>query len=493
MYRFFSDDVTDDAVELLAGAHSLTVFVGAGASAEVGFPTWSQLLNRLSEQLVDELDDEESSELMAFISDAGALTAAERIQRSLPEPDMAAVIRAAIYRQDKPEAFQPGPLTWAVARLKSEFVDATRVITTNYDQLLLTAVRDLGLDGSHSYCQPTEKPQAIVHLHGVIGYEDPDDGRNEVILTEHDFYAPSAGWRWDLVKRALNEDSCLFVGASLTDLNLLLPLHQVDAGEEPRHVVVFVRDPRMTESVRRRAEQIDRARWEALGVRVLFADNYGDVGQFVDEVRLRKKFAGGCISLPDRIASWQSDSMTVLCPADRDSFVRSQEVLVDQLERLLTTIQVEFDLQDEVMQLGVFALGFDGAGPTEFASVVATSDRIMRDPRSGERLDLNRSTPWTGVRAMITGTPVSESKDHYASRWKYMLGIPVRLGSPLDCCVGAVVLSSTSRESGIRSQGEGTLTPAKYRRLCDLLAEAGEIVLSGPTAHQPGNPVTPPE
>ena len=423
-----------------------------------------------------DIPPESKDAITAFITDSGLLTAAERIQRTLPDSDLASEIQKGIYGNDSPASVVPGPLTRAVAQLKIDF-PAIKVITTNYDQLIVSALRAAGVDTAGSYCVNSTRADAVIHLHGVIGYEYPVDGENDVILTEHDFLAPSGGgWRRDVVAGALDGGSCMFLGASLTDLNLLAPLHRAGHSRTERHVVVFVRDPHMDRTAQQRAEEIDRERWSALGVKVVYADNFGDVAQFVTEVRLRRAHGKSYRPLPQRLERWHDEVISLLVPDDYVEIYRDNQLhLVDELEKMLEAIQAEFKLDDEVMQLGLFGLGCDADAGVDYASVIATSDRVMRDPRSAERLATNRTTSWAGVRAMITATPVAESKDNYASRWKYMLGVPITIDDPLNCCIGSIVLSSTASASRLRSLG-GSLLLDEYQHLYSTMAQVGRAI-----------------
>jgi SIR2-like domain len=477
VFRFFADDECNDAIQRLGSAPSLSVFVGAGASSEVGLPTWTELVRRLATKVVQDEPPESHERLLAFIMDAGPLAAAERVERSLTDSALVDEIKIALYQDDSPDAVRPGRLCEAVADLRMAWPEV-RIITTNYDQLLVKAIRDRA-GAAKSYCGSSEKQEAVFHLHGVVGFEHPEDGLNEIVLTEHQFLAPGSGWRRELVSRALTEGPCLFVGASLTDLSLLTPLHVASGTSGHRHVVLFSRDPQVESGERNKRESIDRARWDALNVQVLFADNYADVAQFVDEVRRRHQTIGGrYVPLPRRAALWQTTRFAKLCPTKTKKYRDVQGDLVASLESLLAAIQSDHDLTVEVMQLGLFGLGVDLATNQDFGTVLATSDRVMRDPRSNGHFAVNRTSQWAGVLAICSGAPVVEPKDHYASRWKFMLAVPVQLGEQYGFCGGAIVLSTTTIDSLLRGVGApGKVTATKYVQIINALKEAGNLLL----------------
>jgi hypothetical protein len=130
------------------------------------------------------------------------------------------------------------------------------------------------------------------------------------------------------------------------------------------------------------------------------------------------------------------------------------------------------------MQLGLFSLGVADAELSDYATIVATSDRVQLDPRSNEQLSLDRRGSWSGVRAMCSGVPVAEEKSHYASRWKYMLAVPIRLDDPEGFVAGALVLSTTATDSRLRSVGtRGKLLTEEYAQLREALMTAGTVLL----------------
>ena len=174
----------------------------------------------------------------------------------------------------------------SVVQLRRAFGHDLRIVTTNYDQLLVSALRSNGTPAARSYC--TNSQQAgVIHLHGVIGHEQPADGRDVVVLTESDYLAPVGdGWRVDVMRSTL-ERPCLFLGTSMTDLNILTRLHNARSPQDVRHYVIFARPAFANDSEEARhatLEGIEQRRWKALGVTPLFASNFADVAQIAFEL-----------------------------------------------------------------------------------------------------------------------------------------------------------------------------------------------------------------
>lgn len=483
MLAFFSEQSTATALTELAGAPQLTVFVGAGSSKELGLPTWRELVLALVEKAIATEPSwlPDAAWLTTQITTNDLLSAAERVEVILGEEALRDAIVEILYGSDAPSQMEPGPLAEGVALMKKAWADDLRIATTNYDQLLLTALRRAGVDEAKSYCLASGHP-GVIHLHGVLGYEAPADGENVVVLTESDYLAPTdAGWRTDFMKRAL-ESPCVFLGASLTDLNLLGPLYagRSDRASSTLHRVLFVRDPvRTTEERRRRTalEDVERRRWARLNVEPLFCDNYADVAQFAYELAERR--GGNATPLTQRFQTWWNDRSSGVLSLDTDSFRSNQVALADVLAEVLSGIQEELDAASETMSLGICALFPPNGGAQERPINWVTSDRAMTTPHTLDFLELDPRSNWTAVRSLCAGVHRAEPKDVYASRWRYVWAEPIFSDTP-RVPVGAVMLSSMApvdRTQLPRAESTHEPRPDRVRALRDALVKAGRIVL----------------
>ncbi|MGD0985271.1 MAG: SIR2 family protein [Acidimicrobiales bacterium] len=490
MLQFFGRSDTVEALQFLARQDQLTVFVGAGASKEAALPTWAELVKNLVSRAVTRRGWITQAEWLAErVLENDLLGAAERVEVLLPQNTLADAIRKQLYQGTSPAAFQPGPLTQGVAEIQAAFGGAARVVTTNYDQLLLTALRDRGLE-AHSYCCATNKP-GIVHLHGVLGYEEPDDGKNEIVLTERHFLAPSSGWRTEFLRDALSRP-CLFLGASMTDLNILRSLHAQQSVRRPLHRVLFVRDPALdrTDLQRRAAlEQIETKRWRRLGVVPLFADNFADVAQFAFELAQLRR--GPTESLSDRFTAWYQGQARSVLSQDPSAFRRNQIVLSDELAKVVAGIRADFALQGEVLSLGVCVLvpPAEDCEHQERAVNWVVSDRAMTTPETIEYLRLAETSAWTVVKAICAGASRLEQKAVYASRWHLVWAEPVFMPFPRRMPVGAVALSSRAPLGSsllpVPDSARG-LDPDAYSSLRRAIIDAGQAVLVNPLTQPSG-------
>src|SRR5207253_308086 len=102
------------------------------------------------------------------------------------------------------------------------------------------------------------------------------------------------------------------------------------------------------------------------------------------------------------------------------------------------------DVADEKLAVALLSL-FPPEAPAEPERVIvlASSDRIMTSVDSIAPIRLHDASDWTGVKAICRGGPLDESKDVYASRWRYVLAFPVYTGG-VRTPLGALTIASMS-------------------------------------------------
>jgi hypothetical protein len=478
---FFKLFDTAKAVDALAAAPELTVYVGAGASMEIGLPSWPALVRMLLDRAIS--DQGWADDVQAFrdeSADEGLLRIAETVD-ALLGGGLEQELRNALYGNIDPNDLRPGPLARAIADLHAAAGPTMELGTTNYDPALEHALSEHPARGDRwwtrakGYVRRREPPDGVVqvlHLHGIL---TAAGSNGAIILTEGDYYRMQQNRRWqeDWMVEALASRTCLFLGASLTDPNLLRYLHRA-AGGPPRHFAVFQRRPASSPHevrFRDRAEQAERLRWERLGVRALFADNLADVAQFVHEVADKRRKGAAYVPLVDRLIAWWTAELDRGCllAADEGLYRKLQVGLHDELRGLRDDLRATLsnhgvDLTSETIAVALWALYPNAAGEDqERAVVLATSDRLMTDPATREPIRLDRSSSWTGIKAIANGFPQEEATNVYASRWRYVLAIPVFKTSP-RLPLGAVTLS-TMADAG--ATGLARL-PAPVSRALDI-------------------------
>ena len=311
-----------------------------------------------------------------------------------------------------------------------------------------------------------------------------------IVLSDADYYRMQTPGRWQEVhtKKRLEESSCLFVGTSLSDPNLVRYIYRSQPSDS--NIVVFTRqgDDRANElppAVTAARETAARRRWSEAGVLPLYADYYSEVAQFVYEISLRRRaLVEGVEYTPfaARLDHWRSAlSEEILGTDDLAEFHATQDTLQREMTRWLEGVHAF--LQEAHIQPGPderFGLHVWILDPAEYELTLwASSDRAWRDPSTLAPIAIGLDSLWIAVKAFCRGTPLTqETVDDASSRWNHVLAVPLKLDADPDDVVsgndpwgllpvGAVTLASTnnSDESSI-----GRLSRHQRAELSELLA-----------------------
>lgn len=494
MLLFFNQSAVTKAVSDLAAARRLTVIAGAGSSMEMGLPSWEDLVLGLLDDAVRAQGwDDDREGFRAAARQSGLLTTAEIVGLLLGD-GMSAAIKTRLYGANDPAALRPGPLARAIAGLQQDFGPAMRLGTTNYDDLLERALAERGpgdrwWKGVRSAVTPGAPPKGAVvvtHLHGLLGAVV----RGRIVLSERDYQSMALRRTWQerWAIDALSDTTCLFVGASMTDANLIRYLYGAQSSRL-RHVALFKRRPADTvgeERFRARFEEAERGRWLRLGITPLYADHFSEIAQFVYEVAARRRLGTAYVPLPNRLQAWfdrESDAGALYRASD-DAYAQIQRSLNARLHALcLEARQLlaahHVDVTREKLALAVLALFPPAAaGDPEQVIVLGTSDRIMTSAQTIAPISLGDASDWTGVKVICRGAPLDEAKDVYASRWRYVVGFPV-YSDGVRTPLGAVTISSMSPSSAL----ELRLLPEQAREaLGEFLARGVQPLLTMATS-----------
>jgi hypothetical protein len=453
----------------------ITMFVGAGVSAEAELPSWDDLVRTLlaETEIARNLSTEDRRLWIAETIAQGPLAAAA-IARAQHPDDVAfrQALRTALYGDRSPSSYLPGALGVQIAELKACLGSRLRIVTANYDGLLERALAEAELDPV-SYVRNRPEPEgkaAVWHLHGRL-MRNPADSNwvtvGRLVLTEGD-YAESTKARWpeDFVAGCLENSLCLFVGLSMTDPNFIRWLYSYSDGSR-QHLAVFVRQasPAPNEAVRASLERSAAARWELAGVKPIWSNYYGEVAQFVHEVGRRAEGTSES-DFPSRAAAHLTTARAGLMPAGEDEFLEAQEELSGWLDQRVEDVRaigsgLEADLAEEDLGLGLWVADHaDGV-----AELWGTSEQIWRDRRAIEARPMHVGSRWVGVLAILQGVAVEQDPAVYTTRWRFIRGIPIVVERPDRCLVGSLTLTSATPlgESGLSA----TKAPPEFLEAID--------------------------
>jgi SIR2-like domain len=448
-------------IERFATARDLTLMVGAGASMEAQLPSWRGLIELLLTTVAAEIPElgsqKEREKWVEGTLTREDLLAAGAVVEVMAKESLEELIPASLYRGQGPEAFAPGPIAHQVAALREMWGERAEILTTNYDDLLEQALIDTGTPKTRirSYTQNRDPgtrakdTTAVTHLHGLAGRSRPPQG---IVLSERHYHQMQRGssWQEKLVTQRLQGSSCLFVGMSLADPNLIRYLCGYKAPEQPRHAAIFVRqgEPEYEQPVREAMERAVAKRWERCGVEPIFVDHFADAAQLLYEIGYRRKVGDGYRTVGERAAETIGAIERGLAITDEDLFSKRQVAFSASLRNLLgamlglTLDAAKLKAKGEIFGLTVWLLDREGNGLISWAH----SDRAHQDPSTMVAAPVRANSEWVAVRTVCQGGRVELDRDNYASRWRFVRGLPLVLEEPSRLPLGCLTIASSMPE-----------------------------------------------
>lgn len=457
---YFAKDGTSgiaDAIETIAShVGDITLFIGAGVSMEAGLPSWNALVRELLVNTRAPADSDEIVETWATaVLEEGPLAAAA-VAESLYPDELAfrQALRNALYGGE-PDLFAPGALAGQIAWLKKRLGHRLAVLTVNYDGLLEAALRDCGL-AVKSYIRGWREPEgvaAVWHLHGrlVRDVEGTNWARpGNLVLSEGSYISStSRQFPQQFVQQRLTSSLCVFVGVSMTDPNFIRWLYNSEHKTDVPRYVVFVRQASEVpdQRVRRMLERSAVARWSRYGVTPVWANYYGEVAQIIHEIglssngntptdfaeRARERLAAGAARLSPPHPDLFPDAQ-----ADASRWLRSR---LDGVREICASATPPIPLESYHLGLGLWAVDHDTGTIMNWAS----SDRAYQEPDAVIPNPLYVHSRWVSAAAIANGVSVEQDPMVYASRWRFIRGIPIVVdGAGERSIAGVLTLTSTT-------------------------------------------------
>jgi hypothetical protein len=451
----------DELLERAAGSPGLTLVVGAGASVEAVLPSWSQLIERLLGRAARALPRlatsvQRTEWIQETVRKDGYLGAAAVVE-ALSGGNLQSWLIEALFGPGGPGSFEPGPIAAQLAALYLEDPEGIRILTTNYDDLLERSLRQAGVASARvkpyvSSVKPGPGRFAITHLHGYAGR----DRTTDLILSEEHYHGMQSheSWQERLMIEQLSKRDCIFIGSSLSDTNLIRYLYR--AGKEPDRLrtAIFIRqEDQHHEPLKSTRERAISERWARCGVEPIFLDHYCDVAQLVYEIRLRRhcEIAGETYRpVIDRARLWSKETRReFLGLGSAARFRKRQAELSDQLRDVLDrALERAYALgahrnPRERLQLVIWLANPDGAQLTGWVH----SDRAHRDPSTVQPVGITADSQWVSVRAYCQGTNFQRDRKIYASRWRFVRGLPLISETYGRLPIGCLSLASTFPEN----------------------------------------------
>jgi len=221
-----------------------TLYLGAGVSASCGLPTWNQLIEQICTAFFyhwefsenngkdkfpknlsiafweNYLWSEKSLELSKILAKENPINVAEQIKSRIQPKDWVYLIRKLMYDQN---VLKPSCLISEITELFStDYINT--VFTSNFDDLLEKQLKHKGIKCKSIFEIPFKKGEGkvVIHPHGILPIEGGQKTR--IIFTESEYideFSKPYSWTNLIQLNEFNNSTCIFIGTSFTDINLV--------------------------------------------------------------------------------------------------------------------------------------------------------------------------------------------------------------------------------------------------------------------------------
>jgi hypothetical protein len=263
------------------------LFIGAGFSRDAGLPGWTDLLDPIRQRcnVPTHNDLPLVAEYVANDPAGGRQALEDHILAALTNPPR-----------------NPARGHRLVARLRT-----SEVWTTNYDELIETAMTTAGLDVALAVDEDSiqeiasNNPRTVIKMHGAIGGTPPAWVAPPVITrTDYERYEFDHPRMWTVLRASYLSRMMLFLGFSFTDPNveiLLRLARTLGTAANDRHIAVIKRPGPGDGDDARRLHELRMADLEQSGVRVCeirdYVENTAILTDLLHRTRPERLFVSG--------------------------------------------------------------------------------------------------------------------------------------------------------------------------------------------------------
>ena len=250
-------------IEKLKVAYSkeeVTLFLGAGVSIAAGVPLWSELINKLLIQMIANKSEGKKlnrneinilNKLAYSNKEDSPLTQVRYIRTAFEQPDYYRLVHRVLYENKLTLNTDLLNSIIDLCTPRRNHVGVRSVVTYNFDNLLERKLKSKAIDYNVVYRESDISSYDCLNVYHVHGYlptqiEEVIDNDMNLIFSEEDYhrvYRDAYCWSNITQLNAFRDNTCFFIGCSLTDPNLRRLLDVASRqGESPRHFAIMKRN-----------------------------------------------------------------------------------------------------------------------------------------------------------------------------------------------------------------------------------------------------------
>lgn len=277
----------------------LTLVCGAGISVKAGIPPWGDLLVRLLDRMMEKLSKNLSMdigkntaiEFQRIYGKSSSLILGKYLKNNLGD-DFASETRDALYAAETGSS----DLIESIVRLVRPQRDAKAldsIITFNFDCLVEEALERNAIANRPIFSESIRhdgNQLPIYHVHGYL----PRSGeipKTELVFSEdayHSQFIDAFSWSNLIQLTKLTQNTCLFIGISLTDPNMRRLL-DVAWRKNPDKIMshfIIKKNPEHPKesSLERVSKLLEEQDANALGLNIIWIDSFNDIPNVLNRI-----------------------------------------------------------------------------------------------------------------------------------------------------------------------------------------------------------------
>ena len=295
-------------LECVRGAyrkHDLMLFLGAGVSMESGIPLWSSMVEQLLLHMISakvrnkQLTEKEVgllNNLALRHREESPLSQMRYIRSAFSDNEYYELVHKVMYSHD---LSKENKILDAIAKISAPQYSGYGVkgiVTYNFDDLLELRLAEKELEYNTIFREDDRVSTTrlnIYHVHGFLPSVWQGAGREtHLIFSEEDYhrvYRDAFSWSNLTQLNAFRDNTCLFIGCSLTDPNLRRLLDVAARNKEsPRHYVILRKNKiemedqsqhskKLLSVYQRIDDNIREGFFRELGLNIIWVDSYQDI------------------------------------------------------------------------------------------------------------------------------------------------------------------------------------------------------------------------
>jgi hypothetical protein len=298
------DDSRSSQVAYITGALKsgrLTLVCGAGVSLGAGVPVWTQLLLQLLESMIERLskdhsikfEDNAAKEFNAR-HNATSLILGKYLKNNLGK-DFSKMVRDALYLENPSTC----PLIDAIVDLSRPQRDGKpldSIVTFNFDGLIEENLTRANIRNRAIYTEAIKHDPnelAVYHVHGYLPRTGDIPQETEIVFSEdayHSQFIDPFSWSNLIQLTKLTQNTCLFVGVSLTDPNLRRLLDVAWRKNPDKTISHYLIKKRpcygdVNDTLDDLAVLLEEQDANALGINLFWIDEYDEIPELLRSMR----------------------------------------------------------------------------------------------------------------------------------------------------------------------------------------------------------------